>query len=219
MYEKAKRTGYPIASQAPHPRKYFENAYNEVRGHAIRLREANPNFIELPAPTPNNEKNLENLRDWCTDTRRFKNNKKDKANYPVFTSTKEPLEIRVGKVIIKFPDASSGDVAKFVGSSAGSVRTTKAWKNRKKLRKGRKPRPKGWKNEDGTMDVEGSSADNPQPEHYDILLMYQDYQSGRVQDFPTVQKIAAKLNVNTPEADRLIKEAEKHFNFIMKKHR
>ena len=54
---------------------FLRNAYDECLGYAKRLRKANPKLIELPPRTPNDEQNLINLQDWCTDSRMLKSDK------------------------------------------------------------------------------------------------------------------------------------------------
>ena len=48
----------------------LKDVYGEALGYAIELRKADPKLIEPPPPTTDNIKNLINLRDWCTDSRR-----------------------------------------------------------------------------------------------------------------------------------------------------
>jgi len=48
---------------------FLRNAYEEALGYVKKLRKANPELIEPPPRTPNDEGNLINLRDWCTDPR------------------------------------------------------------------------------------------------------------------------------------------------------
>lgn len=63
----AKRT--PLIKGAVSKEKLLKDSYEEAWSYAKEIRKANPKLIELPPPTPNDEKNLISLRDWCTEAR------------------------------------------------------------------------------------------------------------------------------------------------------
>lgn len=50
--------------------EHFRLAYEEALGYARTLMKFDNKLIKPPSPTPNFEKNLKLLRDWCTDPRR-----------------------------------------------------------------------------------------------------------------------------------------------------
>lgn len=127
-------------------------------------------------------------------------------------SPKESLNTRVANEIIKHVNAKSPDVARLVDSTAGSVRTTVAWKMRKQLRE-RYDSKKGWKDSKGNMDAFDSQSVTE--EHWDVLSIFQDYSQGKTKDFPTPDFIATKLNIPTNEASKLIKEAESIFGSLV----
>lgn len=52
---------------------FLKSDYDEALSHVENIKKANPQqLIDLPDLTPNNEQNLINLRDWCTDSRVLK---------------------------------------------------------------------------------------------------------------------------------------------------
>ena len=135
--------------------------------------------------------------------------KADIENATVDKPTK-PLNVRVANILIKHQNANSDEIAKMVGSTDGSVRTTDAWKMRKSLRE-RYDTEKGWKDADGNMDTEGTYE--VKPEHWDIYNMFQDYKSNKTSDYPTSERIAEKLNVKPAIAKDLLREAKSILEF------
>jgi len=45
--------------------KMLLNSYDEAKGYAISLREADPTLIKLPSKGLDNQQNLINIREWC----------------------------------------------------------------------------------------------------------------------------------------------------------
>lgn len=123
--------------------------------------------------------------------------------------TKKLLNVRVGSIVIKHPKANSDEIAKLVGSTDGSVRTTDAWKMRKQLRQ-RYDTKKGWKDSEGSMDA---YSEEIQAEHWDIYNMFQDYKSGENPDYPSIERIAEKLKVKEARAKELLKQAKSMLEF------
>ena len=124
--------------------------------------------------------------------------------------TEKPLNVRVGNVVIKHQNANSDEIAKMVGSTDGSVRTTPAWKMRKQLRQ-RYDTEKGWKDSKGNYDAYDSSE--IKPEHWDIYEMFQKYKSDKNREYPSIDCIAKKLEVTHSEAKKLLKEAQSILGF------
>jgi hypothetical protein len=92
LYEEATKKSNPLV-KVMDPKKFLKNAYNEALNHARNIKKANPKLIEIPPPTPNDEQNLINLRDWCTDSRR---QKADRTSEERWLKVKEIAEL-VGK--------------------------------------------------------------------------------------------------------------------------
>jgi hypothetical protein len=147
------------------------------------------------------------------------------------SKNKESLEIRVARVITKYPDKDmlSSEVAKLAnveGKNAdGIVRGTKAWGNRKELRrtaahKGKKTVSNssgGYSSTGEQSDVE-VSVNEPQAEHQDINDMIQQFQLGNRKTYPTVKDIAEKLStpddpVSEKRAEELLKETKSLFDY------
>jgi len=121
-----------------------------------------------------------------------------------------PLNVRVGNVVIKHQNANSEEIARMVGSTAGSVRTTPAWEMRKRLRQ-RYDTTKGWKDSEGNYDAYDSSE--IKPEHWDIYEMFQKYKSDKKREYPSIDFIAKKLNIAHTKAKELLKEAQSILDF------
>lgn len=121
-----------------------------------------------------------------------------------------PLNVRVGNAVIKHQNANSGEIAKMIASTAGSVRTTPAWKMRKQLRS-RYDSAKGWKDSEGNYDAYDSSE--IKPEHWDIYEMFQKYKSEKGIDYPSTEEIAQKLGVQPTRAKELLTEAKSMLGF------
>ncbi|MBW8036665.1 MAG: hypothetical protein FVQ79_13835 [Planctomycetes bacterium] len=130
---------------------------------------------------------------------------KDEAN----KKSVKPLNVRVGSIVIKHPKANSEEIAKLVGSTDGSVRTTLAWTMRKQLRQ-RYDTKKGWKDSEGSMDA---YSEEIQAEHWDIYNMFQDYKSGKNPDYPSIVRIAEKLKVKEARAKEFLKQAKSMLEF------
>jgi len=63
--------GVPPIKGVASRERLLKDSYEEALGHAKKLRKVNPKLIEPSPRTPNDEENLKNLQDWCTDHRRF----------------------------------------------------------------------------------------------------------------------------------------------------
>lgn len=124
--------------------------------------------------------------------------------------TAKPLNVRVANAVIKHQNANSDEIAKMVESTPGSVRTTPAWKMRKQLRQ-RYDTKKGWKDKDGNYDA--FDASQIAAEHYDVYQMFQDYKSGKNPDYPSIERIADKLEVKEARAKELLKQAQSMLGF------
>jgi hypothetical protein len=59
----------PQAKGAVSKESLLQYSYDECLDYAKIIRKANPKLIKIPLPTPNNETNLMNLQDWCTESR------------------------------------------------------------------------------------------------------------------------------------------------------
>ncbi len=119
-----------------------------------------------------------------------------------------PLNIRVANVLIKYPNATSGEIAKIVESTNGSVRTTSAWVNRRQLRESCGA-PAGWKDSAGNCDAADSAE--IKAEYWDIYEMFQQYKSGDGSEYPSVQLVAERLDIDPTEAKRLLCETRSIF--------
>ena len=121
-------------------------------------------------------------------------------------SRTEMLFIGVAKQLRQNPHLNSVQLGSLLGASSGSVRKTKAWKNRKQLRSGPTGEATGYRTADGTVDGETSS---PAAEH---MTVYQFWQAckrdGRRR--PSTQELAKRLGPNTKldEARRISQETE-----------
>jgi len=159
-----------------------------------------------------------------------------KAKPPTTTSgdktetLKEPLEVRVAKVIRGHRGLTSVDVAKLAEvegkNPSGTVRGTNAWKNRKELWGIGEPH-KGYSI---VEDVSGEFSDTgrrsnvvpvitePKAEHRDINEMIIEFQYKKGEKYPTPEDISEKLStpddpISIERAKELLKETEHIFGY------
>lgn len=139
---------------------------------------------------------------------------------------KEPLEVRVAREIRRNPDLDSPRIAKLVGSTDGTVRGTKAWGNRKQLRKCGPQRPgtrvktdtSGGYSNTGVQGDVVPVINEPKEHHRDINQMIADFQTGKRDKYPTPEAIAEKLHseddpVSVERAKEWLKETESIFDY------
>jgi len=118
----ARRT--PSVESALSRENLLRHTYEEALGWARRLQKANPKLIEPPDPTPNNEKNLIALREWCTDPRRQK-----------LPSKKQKIAQRNGEVayiLEETPDIKLAELANRLGVSKSTISRNKVWELHRK---------------------------------------------------------------------------------------
>jgi hypothetical protein len=122
-------------------------------------------------------------------------------------ASKEPVAVRIAKVIRRSNPMSSGDVAKLAGTTGGTVRNSAAWKKRKNLWNVANGPPKGHEepreDENGNADTQTVAVvDSPQAEHYDVYEMIQEYKSGKRKKPPTPEEVARKLSTDDEPVSR-----------------
>lgn len=127
----------------------------------------------------------------------------------IFKKSPKNLNIRVADIIIKQPQLTSEQIAKLTDTTAGSVRTTAAWKHRKQLQR-RYSAKNGYKTDEGDIEV---FSDDVKAEHFDIYEIFQEYKSKKGGGYPSISFIAQKLGISEKQARELLRQARSLLDF------
>jgi len=143
---------------------------------------------------------------------------------------KESLEIRVGRVVLRHPDMISSEVAALAQvtgkNPGGTVRATRAWKNRKQLRRPTRIQKghrvlediSGGFSDTGRRSDQVGIVSEPQAEHRDINEMIKEFQLGQRNKYPSPKEIAQLLStpefpVSEQRAAELLKETNAIYDY------
>lgn len=122
------------------------------------------------------------------------------------STNKGNLNISVAEVLSKHSDLNSTEIAQLVGSTAGAVRSTKAWKNRKQLKEAPRPLPSGYRDV-RTNNIE-AEAKSPNENHFTVLELWQRWKKDGNSTPPPVETVAGELEVSEQEAEQIIRETQ-----------